>query len=56
MNIAKNMEAIFVTVALFGLTAAWVAPSDEHADVQISGNVVAQVAAPAPAPASHSGV
>lgn len=54
MNIAKNMEAIFVTVALFGLTAAWVAPANEHADVQVSGNVIAQ--APAPAQASHSGV
>lgn len=46
MNIAKNMEAIFVTVALFGITLAWVAPSD-HTDIQISASATATVTAPA---------
>ena len=48
MKIAKNMEAIFVTVAFFGVTMAWIAPTDEYTYVQVSANVATA------APATHA--
>ena len=50
MNIAKNMESIFVTVALFGVSLVWIAPSSDYTEIQVNANVTDV------APATHAAV
>ncbi len=45
MNIAKNMEAIFVTITIVAVSLVWIAPSTDYTEVQVNANVSATASA-----------